>query len=81
MSLPSEISVRITLMGGLKDKAPPEDRLQLAEGSSIHDALRELGIQPAETQIVMRNGKPQMNRDLPLADGDQLTVLPLIGGG
>ena len=75
------MKVRIQLMGGLKAKAPPENVLELADGASISGALDGLDIAGSQVQVVMHNGRPQANRDTVLAEGDELTVIPLAGGG
>lgn len=75
------MQVRIQLMGGLKANAPPENVLELEEGASISGALDRLEIAGSQVQVVMHNGRPQANRETVLTDGDELTVIPLAGGG
>jgi sulfur carrier protein ThiS len=75
------MQIRIQLMGGLKSKSPAGNRLELADGATISDALRQLGLEAAQVQIVMHNSRPQPNRATAVRDGDELTVVPPVGGG
>lgn len=75
------MQLKLTLMGALKKKTPPENRLELADGSNIADILSVLDIAPAAVQIVMVNGKPRSDRTAALADGDELTFVAPVGGG
>lgn len=68
-------------MGGLKAKAPEGGAIELPESATINDALTALEIEPAQIQIAMHNGKPAPDRTRELADGDELTILPPVGGG
>ncbi len=73
--------IKLTLMGALKGKSPPDHQLELSDGASISDVLDALGIEPQRVQIVMRNNKPAPDRGVPLEDGDELTIVPPVGGG
>ena len=68
-------------MGGLKEHAPSDGKLQLPGGSTIADALAALQIDPARAQVVLHNGRPQANHGQDLSEQDELTVIPLVGGG
>ncbi len=83
MSAPSsdDIVVRINLMGGLKELTPGDSQLTLSAGSAISDVLAALNINPARAQIVLVNGKPHPDHGHGLSDQDELTVIPLVGGG
>jgi len=68
-------------MGALKAKTPQGGTLELIDGASINDVLNTLEIPASHVQIVMVNGKPQPNRDIPLTTDDELTILAPVGGG
>ncbi len=75
------MQVRIQLMGVLKSRTPENGIVELPGPCSIDDALRALDIAPGQYQVVMVNGKAQPDRDRLLAAGDELTVVPPVGGG
>ena len=75
------MQIQLQLMGGLKAKSPPGNRLEVPEGATIDSVLSSLGIDPKEFQIVMHNNRPQPDRSTPLSPDDQLTVVPPVGGG
>ena len=83
MSVPSSdgIVVRINLMGGLKELTPSDSQLELSVGATIAEALAVLTIDPARAQVVMVNGRPQTDHQQHLSVNDELTVIPLVGGG
>ncbi len=75
------MQLKLTLMGALKTKAPADNRLEIADGSTINDVVAALDITPAQVQIVMVNGKPKPDRTGVLADGDEMTFVAPVGGG
>ena len=75
------MEVRIKLMGMLRDKAPPAGKLDLAEGATIDDALRALEIPADSVQVFTVNGHLVRDRSRRLSAGDELSVLPPVGGG
>jgi len=75
------MQIRVTLMGALKAQSPPGGTLELPENATVADALGALTIDPAAIQTVMRNGRPERNHTVPLSAGDELTILPPVGGG
>lgn len=75
------MQVQLQLMGALKAKSPPENRIQVDEGATIESVLTSLGIEPKQVQIVMHNNRPQPDRSTVLSPDDQLTVVPPVGGG
>jgi sulfur carrier protein ThiS len=81
MSAPSSIVVRINLMGGLKELTPTDGQLELTASATITDVLAALEIDPARAQVVMVNGRPQTDHQQVLSADDELTVIPLVGGG
>jgi sulfur carrier protein ThiS len=75
------MELRVQLLGALKSQTPPDQRLQLPDGATIDEALTALGINAPQIQIVMLNGRPQPDRTRVLNSGDEMTVLPPVGGG
>jgi len=73
--------VRINLMGGLKELTPTDGQLELTASATITDVLAALEIDPARAQVVMVNGRPQTDHQQVLSADDELTVIPLVGGG
>ncbi|MFQ5732638.1 MAG: MoaD/ThiS family protein [Planctomycetaceae bacterium] len=75
------MQLKLNLMGALKTKSPPDNRLETADAACINDVLAALEIADHQVQVVIVNGKPQPDRQRPLADGDELTVVAPVGGG
>ena len=68
-------------MGMLKDKVPSDGALELKDNASIRDALIALGIPVESVQVFQVNGQLERDNSRELADNDELTVLPPVGGG
>jgi molybdopterin converting factor small subunit len=75
------MQVRIKLMGMLKDQTPMGGRLELPEGATIEQALRALNISLDRIAVCTVNGQLERNWNRMLADGDEFTALPPVGGG
>jgi molybdopterin converting factor small subunit len=74
--------LRVKLMGMLKQRTPPGGVLELdCQPATIRRALEALGIPGAGAHVFSVNGALQKDPDHPLQDGDELTVLPPVGGG
>lgn len=73
--------IAVRLMGVLKDRTPAGGALELANGATIDDALRALAI-PVQTKgAITVNGRFERDRGRTLAPGDELVVIPPVGGG
>jgi molybdopterin converting factor small subunit len=75
------VRIRLKLMGMLKDNAPDDGTLALENKASIRDALVALGIPVESVQVFQVNGQLERDNARELADNDELTVLPPVGGG
>jgi len=75
------MEIQVKLMGMLRRKSPPGDKLELPEGATILQALAALDIAAEQVQVVLINDLPQRDKTQPLQPGDQMTVLALVGGG
>jgi MoaE-MoaD fusion protein len=79
--------VRLRLFAMLRERAGWRERqLELADGATVADAWQALaGLAPAladfaEVVRFARNGR-YASRDEPLADGDELAIIPPVAGG
>lgn len=75
------MEIQVKLMGMLRRKSPPDDTLELPDGTTIQQALEALDIAPEQVQVVLINDRPQRDKSQPLQPGDQMTVLALVGSG
>ena len=75
------MQIQIKLMGILREKTPPDGKLQIGAGGSIEDVLEALQISPGSVQVFTVNGNLIRDRRHVLSEGDELTVLPPVGGG
>jgi sulfur carrier protein ThiS len=75
------MQIRLKLMGALKARTPPGGALELADGATIDDVLRALGVGPQTVHAFTVNGRLERNRARALAPDDELTVIPPVGGG
>ena len=75
------MQVRLKLMGTLKAKTPAGGTLEVADGATIDDVLRALGIAPQAIRVFTVNGQFERNRSRVLAANDELSAIPPVGGG
>lgn len=75
------MNIRVKLMGLLKEQMPPEGRLSLTDAATIGDALVALQIPRESVQVFSVNGALVRDPLHTLLEGDELTVLPPVGGG
>jgi molybdopterin converting factor small subunit len=73
--------VRVKLMGVLKEKTPPDGMLDVPDNATVAAVLEHLQIEPALVQACTLNGQWVRDRSRVLAEGDELVVLPPVGGG
>lgn len=77
------MGVKVKLVGFLKKYAPQGESLDLedADGRTVAEVAADLGIPPASVSITLVNGHYVKPRSYVLQEGDELTLLPPIGGG
>lgn len=74
------MKVRLKLMGMLKAKIP-DTELECAEGATIKDVLTLLEVPPESVQVFTVNGNLERDPSRSLSDGDELSIIPPVGGG
>jgi len=73
--------IQIKLSATLKRYTPPAaDDYPIQEGFTVRELLDRLGIPLVEVNLAFVSGK-KANLDAPLADGDQVSLFPPLGGG
>ncbi len=75
------MQIKIKLMGMLRDKTPEGGSIELPAGATIADSLVALDIDVGSVQVFTVNGQLQRDKSYQLADGDELSVIPPVGGG
>ncbi len=74
------MEVEVRLFATLREGRPGRQKLEVPEGSTVADILRQLGIDAREAPILLLNGQTARG-DSPLKDGDTVSLFPLIAGG
>jgi sulfur carrier protein ThiS len=78
--------IHVKLMGSLRARLSAEVpggkiRLEVPPGSTVADALDQLGISTGQVHLVMVNGEMETERGRTLAEGDEVQVFPPVAGG
>ena len=73
-------SVQLTLVGLLKKYGPAQSSLTVEPGQTVMQAIKDLGLDPDLVAIVMVNGR-QKFKSYRLQDGDNVKLVPMVGGG
>jgi sulfur carrier protein ThiS len=80
--------VSVSLCAVLRDSCDARDRpsaegwfeIEFVEGTTVQDAVQELGLPAGMESIACVNGRPRPE-GTPLADGDRLYVFVPVSGG
>ncbi len=82
------MKITLKLFSGLTEYLPPEAEgntlaVSVPDSMTIEMLIDRYRVPRAEAQVVMVNGefRPTEQRDLPLQDGDVISVWPSIQGG
>lgn len=75
------MEIQVKLSGFLKEKSPPGGKLTLPDGSTIENLLEALSIAGTSVQSCLVNGRFERDRGRKLKHGDELSILPPVGGG
>jgi molybdopterin converting factor small subunit len=81
---PMKITLR--LFANLRKKLPPDSprghcELELADGATVRDVLKQMGIPEESAQMILVNGEQDSNLARPLHDGDTVSIFPPLAGG
>jgi MoaE-MoaD fusion protein len=76
------VKVAVKLFAAVREQAGGRERqLELADGSSVEDVWPALGLGEEPAGIVYAVNRSYVSRDAPLADGDEVAVIPPVSGG
>jgi molybdopterin synthase catalytic subunit/molybdopterin converting factor small subunit len=76
------MQVSIRLFAGLRERAGTGARtLELAEGATLGDVWPALGLGDEPNGLLYAVNKRYANGDAPLADGDEVALIPPVSGG
>jgi MoaE-MoaD fusion protein len=76
------VKVAVKLFAAVREQAGGRERqLELADGSSVDDVWPALGLGEEPAGIVYAVNRSYVSRDAPLADGDEVAVIPPVSGG
>jgi len=75
------MQISVKLMGVLKEKMPADGLLELEDHATIEEVLVRLDITGAKSSAFTVNGSFERDRSRKLSDGDELSVIPPVGGG
>ncbi|NJD98851.1 MoaD/ThiS family protein [Thermococcus sp. LS1] len=73
------MKVMLVLYGEVALRFSPRMELDIGEGTTVGELLRELGISAAEHHILVNERK--VNEGYVLKDGDVVKLLPVVYGG
>jgi molybdopterin converting factor small subunit len=75
------IKISVRLRGNLRPSGGPEIRIvEVDEGATVEDLLGLLGLRPGDVWLAMLDGQ-LVDTDLSLQPGDELSLIPPVGGG
>ena len=73
--------IQVKLMGVLKKRTPPRGVLELEDGTTLAQAFSTLELPTSRIHAVSLNGQVERDFSRTLKPGDELIVLPPVGGG
>ena len=79
---PPFVRVAVKLFAALREQAGARERaLELADGASVDDVWPALGLGDEPTGLVYAVNRAYVERGTPLADGDEVALIPPVSGG
>ena len=73
--------IAVRLLGGLRHRAPASPQeIEVHEGATVAQVIDLLGLRLGEVWLVKR-GDQLLDLDESLRDGDELLLIPPVGGG
>ncbi len=79
---PPFVRVAVKLFAALREQAGARERaLELADDASIDDVWPALGLGDEPTGLVYAVNRAYVERGTPLADGDEVALIPPVSGG
>jgi MoaE-MoaD fusion protein len=76
------VKVAVKLFAALREQVGARERsLELADGASIDDVWPALGLGEEPTGLVYAVNRSYVERGTPLADGDEVALIPPVSGG
>ena len=74
------MQLTVKLFAYFRDNRFKQQLADYPEGTTVEDIIRSLGIKPDEVGVTMINSRHCSLQQVP-AEGDQLAIFPMIGGG
>ena len=74
------MQLTVKLFAYFRDNRFKQKQADYPEGTTVEDIIRSLGIKPDEVGVTMINSRHCELHQVP-AEGDQLAIFPMIGGG
>jgi MoaE-MoaD fusion protein len=76
------VRVAVKLFAALREQAGLREReLELADGARVHDVWPALGLGDEPRGLVYAVNRAYVDRDAPLAEGDEVALIPPVSGG
>ena len=74
------MQLTVKLFAYFRDNRFKQKQADYPGGTTVEDIIRSLGIKPDEVGVTMINSRHCELQQVP-AEGDQLAIFPMIGGG
>lgn len=75
------MSVILMPVGGLKEYADGQERVEMAAGPTVAVMLKDAGIEPALVAAVLGDDDEMVSLDYRPRDGEVLKLIAVMGGG